>query len=838
MLLVADGPVDAADEPAFAAAGRGECRGAARVCSLQRADLRLFSAESGRRARAERQLEGPAPVPRRHLPAAATLSLAVLLDANSWRLLFQLSVPLFDSGCAQGLRSSGRPRWTSRGHACAARPPQARSEVRTRAGAVDSAERALVSARAAADQAQQVVDIVNISFRAGGATNIEVIDAERRAATPTPPSRSPRTRSAARGSICSRRSVSSHRLVLMKSGSRIGWVIVAFLAIAVLGIATVAVRLSPPIDSAGDAVRAVLEYPARVQRVRTASDFERFAYLAASQVGYGPRMRKRFTSPSSFGSFIVIDEASGAVVFKGGAPVQTLDTDLLGEVRNRVWIGDFSPLTAIGRFHITADNGMSSHPFDVGPAVFDRAIRAVQRALYFQRAFTAIEAAHAEGPWTHPSDAARAPAGVQKGWHDAGDFSIYNAQATSSLFWLLEAYNDFKPTADNTNIPESGNGVPDLLDEARWELEWMLSVQDESGGFRNTTCLETYGPYGANPLDGGGSLPEAVRVYKHGEIGTMATARAVGTLAYASSVFAPIDRAFAERSLAAARRGWRYLEARPDEHSDGPTCPASRQDGNADLGRQVRLYASAGMLLATGDQTFQRAFSSYDGDFANDPSTFRVNVYAALVYLRARAGEPVRQQAIRQRLREHAAAMRADAAQHPFEWSGRYFWGSVNAGFERGGGFGARMCLADPVAARSACDDAAENVHYAFGRNIFQLSYVNGLPGVTRSHTHAFHHWLVTLNATPLLFPGLVAGGPNTTPEAFDVSLPNARPLRVWGYWAIRRCRAMRPHPSMPATPTTTAGPPTKSTSSGRRPRSTTCTSFSGWRRDRRPRAE
>ena len=86
-----------------------------------------------------------------------------------------------------------------------------------------------------------------------------------------------------------------------------------------------------------------------------------------------------------------------------------------------------------------ADNGLSTYPFDVGAAVFDPAIRAVQRAFYYQRAFTAVEPKYAEGPWTHGDDAARAPAGVRGGWHDAGDFSIYNAMAASSLFWLLEA---------------------------------------------------------------------------------------------------------------------------------------------------------------------------------------------------------------------------------------------------------------------------------------------------------------------------------------------------------------------------------------------------------------
>jgi endoglucanase len=53
------------------------------------------------------------------------------------------------------------------------------------------------------------------------------------------------------------------------------------------------------------------------------------------------------------------------------------------------------------------------------------------------------------------------------GWHDAGDLSIYSASLNTALFWLLETFSDFRPSADDTNIPESGNSVPDLLDEAR-----------------------------------------------------------------------------------------------------------------------------------------------------------------------------------------------------------------------------------------------------------------------------------------------------------------------------------------------------------------------------------
>ena len=558
--------------------------------------------------------------------------------------------------------------------------------------------------------------------------------------------------------------------------------VVAVAAIAaplVLGAVSLARRQSP-VAALADARRFLLGYGARTARSKLSIDERTFGHLAVTQLGYGPDMVKHFTSARPFNAFRVTDE-NGTVVFTGHGPLRAVDTSVLGDI-SRVWIGDFTALRAPGRFTVAADNGLSSYSFIVGEHVFDAAVRAVQRALYFQRAFTAVDAAHAEGPWVHASDASRAPAGVRGGWHDAGDFTIYNAQAASSLFWLLQAYSDFAPASDATNIPESGNGVPDLLDEARWELEWLLSVQDPAGGFRNTTCVDEYGPYGTNSHDTHNGALSPI-VYRNGEVGTIPTARAVGTLGFAASVFRPIDRAFADQMLDAARRGWAFLESRAEENSDGPTCPNSRQNGDALVGRHVRMYAAAGMLLATGEEPFETAFEINADSLDNDPSTYRFNIYAALVYLRAAAGDAARKAAIVRRLREQASSLHADAERHPFEWSGRYFWGSVNAGFERAGAFAVRLCLDDPLDNRAHCEDAASNIHYAFGRNIYQLSYVNGIPGVTRAHQRAFHHWLATLNATPFLFPGLVAGGPNTSPEPSDRSAPHSRPLPVWGYW-------------------------------------------------------
>src|SRR5262249_20016550 len=195
---------------------------------------------------------------------------------------------------------------------------------------------------------------------------------------------------------------------------------------------------------------------------------------------------------------------------------------------------------------------------------------------------------------------------------DAGDFSVYSASLNTALFWMLEAYSDFQPTADDTNIPESGNGIPDLLDEARWGLEWLLSVQDGSGGFQNSTCLEHYGPYGTN-------FPEAVQPYRAGEGGTLATARAGGSLADGATLWRRFGPGFAERALQAARRGVQYLDLHP-EFSDGPTCPAYRADGDPHIGHQTRMFAAAGMLLATGEARYREDFERNFEAPEQDPS--------------------------------------------------------------------------------------------------------------------------------------------------------------------------------------------------------------------------
>jgi outer membrane protein TolC len=181
VLLVAAAPLDAADEPAFALPPGTDVTPAPSGLLLQRTDLKLFAAEEKAATRVmDDSRKDYSPYLEGIVQGTTLYPAQFFSPSNSARLLFQLSVPLFDSGQRKGLRAERQAALNVASATLAGATTQASSEVRTARVAVDSAERAVTSARAGADQARQVVDIVNISFRVGGATNIEVIDAERR----------------------------------------------------------------------------------------------------------------------------------------------------------------------------------------------------------------------------------------------------------------------------------------------------------------------------------------------------------------------------------------------------------------------------------------------------------------------------------------------------------------------------------------------------------------------------------------------------------------------------------------------------------------------------------
>jgi len=178
VLIAADGPADAIDEPDFAVppAADDPVSGA----QPYRADLRLFAAEEQAAAHVLRDSSKDWwPVVDAIFQPSTIYPSQLFLPQNSWRLLTQTTFPLVDSGARAGIKIQRRADVEQARAQLAGASIRAAAETRAARAAVASIERTVAAARAGADQARQVETITGISFRAGAATNIEVIDAQR-----------------------------------------------------------------------------------------------------------------------------------------------------------------------------------------------------------------------------------------------------------------------------------------------------------------------------------------------------------------------------------------------------------------------------------------------------------------------------------------------------------------------------------------------------------------------------------------------------------------------------------------------------------------------------------
>jgi outer membrane protein TolC len=176
VLIVADGPVDAADTPEF---GEPPPSAPADLGAL-RTDLKLFSAQQRAAERIVRDSKKDwYPTVDALFQPSTIYPAQLFLPQNTWRFLTQTNVPLFDSGQRAAAKTERQAAVDEARATLAGATTSAASQVRAAREAIASGERALALARAGADQARQVMQITNVSFRAGAATNIEVIDAER-----------------------------------------------------------------------------------------------------------------------------------------------------------------------------------------------------------------------------------------------------------------------------------------------------------------------------------------------------------------------------------------------------------------------------------------------------------------------------------------------------------------------------------------------------------------------------------------------------------------------------------------------------------------------------------
>ncbi len=482
-----------------------------------------------------------------------------------------------------------------------------------------------------------------------------------------------------------------------------------------------------------------------------------------NQLGYETDAVKTavFCGDAIVDTFDVVDE-NGKVVYTG---------NITGPVKNYSaleynWYGDFSAVTEPGTYTVTAAEFGESYPFVIGDGIYKDAFKDVVRMLYLQRCGCELTADLA-GDFAH-AECHNTPARVygtedkflevSGGWHDAGDYGRYVVAGAKAVADVLLAYGAAPEVfGDDCDIPESGNGVPDILDEARYEIEWMLKMQDpESGGvYHKVTCANFPGTV----------MPE----YETDElilspISRTATYDFIAIMCMADRYYAQFDADFAKTCMDAAMKAWEFSESSdyiPSFKNPFGIKTGEYPDGNYS---DELFWAAAELLERTGDKDTYQPVIDARLKLSTSTGLGWADVGAYGIYTYLNMDESKAQATTREKLIDAAKAA-ADMAMakaaadgyHTALGSTEYVWGSNMSVANNA----MMMLMANDVIPNADYEFyAAEQVNYLFGVNPVSYCYVTGYGTITPTGTH--HRPSQSLEIT---MPGMLVGGPNANLE-------------------------------------------------------------------------
>jgi len=478
-----------------------------------------------------------------------------------------------------------------------------------------------------------------------------------------------------------------------------------------------------------------------------------------NQIGYLPNATKVavMNGDAIADEASVIDCATGNEVFKGSVSTAVKNA-ATGREEARF---DFSSVTAPGTYKIVSGS-VESFEFKIGDKVYADAFKASLRMFYLQRCGTELTADLA-GDFAHPAChtekatifGTKDKIDVSGGWHDAGDYGRYVVSGAKAAADLMLAYSLY-PDAfdDDLGIPESGNEIPDVLDEVKYELDWLFKMQNSEGGvYHKVTCA---------------NFPSFVMPEEETEelivtpVSTTATADFAAVMAMASTVFAPFDMPYSQRCLDAATRASNYLDKHQGiegaKNPDGIVTGEYPDQNDAD----ERLWAYAELFKATGDTVYDDEFSSLmSGGSATcntDLGWQGVGAYAGYAYLSADKNKGKFYDVVHASFMAGIADIEATASTDSYNCSLKeYPWGSNMTVANNG----MLLLLFDKVENSNKGDAVArEQLNYLLGTNGTGYCFLTGFGTLSPKNPH--HR---PSQAKKAAVPGMLAGGPNQNLE-------------------------------------------------------------------------
>jgi hypothetical protein len=487
----------------------------------------------------------------------------------------------------------------------------------------------------------------------------------------------------------------------------------------------------------------------------------------------------------------------GGVMFTG-TPAPWRGGNVQPSSGDRGWWFDFSAVSTPGSYFIyDVSRNVRSAAFNIDQQVYKNILAAAVRMYYYQRSGMAKRRPYADPCWTDtaaysgpdqdtqahdinaPEDKTKLR-DVSGGWFDAGDTNKYVTFAAQPVHQLLSAYQE-TPAAftDDFNIPESGNGIPDLLDEVRWETDWLKKMQFADGSAALKVGEIVYAA-AAPP-----SSDRQTRYYI--PACSSSTIAAAGMFAHAAHVFSGIPALAAESTGLKARAvaAWDNYQAirSKQTHCDTGAVHAGNADWPAGDQRAAAVVAAIYLFAVTGDSSYDRYVQAHFRELQPYHdfgwSRYKPEQGEALLFYTTlpHADPTLRRTVLADKLSDVRAGNQVygfhpdDDLYRSFLGEAQYHWGSNNPRAAYGN---TNMDVVtygmDPGNEATYTTRAVEVLHYFHGVNPLAMVYLSNMYGygATQSANEIYHTWFAhgtrwsdARSSACGPAPGYVPGGPN-----------------------------------------------------------------------------
>ncbi len=493
--------------------------------------------------------------------------------------------------------------------------------------------------------------------------------------------------------------------------------------------------------------------------------FPQTGAIRINQLGYYPAANKfALVVYAKAKTFEIVNVKDNSVAFSGKMSSEMFWEDSGDSIKKC----DFSKLTRVGTYKVRIPGFGESYPFEISNSILRKAAYASLKSFYYQRCSYELTAPYA-GLWArakghpdtlcllHPSTGISGKISSPGGWYDAGDYGKYVTNAGISVATLLSFHENFKGffPDGSIHIPESANGKNDLLDEVKFELDWLKTMQDNDGGvFYKLTTLH-FSKF---------ILPEADKADRY--IIGKATASALdfaGMMAMAGRIYQEYDAAYAADCITRAEKAWAWAKANPanwfiKNPSDVNTGEYSDNNVSDEF-----IWAAAELYITTRKDEYKNYLveKSSSLKYQSAPGYDRVQPLASLSLAILANGLP---ETILADIKESIIATSDKWLRQIEECPGRipkytFNWGANAEIANRGIGLLYAFMLTKDS---KYINGAAECADYLLGKNATGYSFVTSFGYKTPVN---IHHRPSASDDIIQPVPGFLAGGPNPKQE-------------------------------------------------------------------------